>query len=270
MPYLDHVAPVNAEGPGRPARPEERLNELSVLRYGTLRGSGGAQPRGLVSAFLGDFHKVNKASGSAPTATSYWMGSRTSGMLAVPVLWEPWTNPWRVNKADAPAGSTFPDGLTCEELSQFKCKYSDRFPAYNSRWRQPFEGAGINWGVLEQVLNSPPGHRISLRMRSLAVWYAPAFFIPTVIGGCGAHQRYYVGDLDRTHRAYNPRQRLDTHLQMASHVRLDGRRRSVCFTALFRPASEGTFEGWARKQAGMEHFREAFGCWISKAGRESG
>ncbi|KAH7305414.1 hypothetical protein B0I35DRAFT_483782 [Stachybotrys elegans] len=45
---------------------------------------------------------------------------------------------------------------------------------------------------------------------------------------------------------------------MASRVRLDGSHRSVCFMALFKPASEDTSEGWARAEA------EAFRLWINK------
>ncbi|KAG8426350.1 hypothetical protein J3459_008262 [Metarhizium acridum] len=83
--------------------------------------------------------------------------SCTSSMLAVPVLWESWANPLRVKTADEPVEVTVSDGLTCEELSQFKYEYLERLPTYNPRWRQPFEEAGINWGLLEKELSSPSG-----------------------------------------------------------------------------------------------------------------
>ncbi|RSL77281.1 hypothetical protein CEP52_017727 [Fusarium oligoseptatum] len=71
----DHVRLANAEGLGWPAKAEECLGELSLAKYGILGGDGDAQPRELVSTFLSDFHEANKAPGSAPSATSYWMGS---------------------------------------------------------------------------------------------------------------------------------------------------------------------------------------------------
>ncbi|KAH7111406.1 hypothetical protein EDB81DRAFT_926221 [Dactylonectria macrodidyma] len=71
----DHVRLANAEGLGWPARAVECLEKLSDLKYGILGGDGDAQPRELVSTFLSDFHEANKAPGSAPSATSYWMGS---------------------------------------------------------------------------------------------------------------------------------------------------------------------------------------------------
>lgn len=199
--------------------------------------------------------------------------SCTSSMLAVPVLWEAWANPLRVKTADESVEVTVSDGLTCEELSQFKHKHLGWLSIYNPRWRQPFEEAGINWGLLEKVLSSPFGRRIALRARGLAVLYALVFFIPKGIGGCGIHESCYVDNLDRTYRAQIPRQRLGAYLQMASRVRPGApgaRRRSVCFMALFKPMSEDTSEGWAQaeaeaqKQAELEYFREAFGFWVNK------
>ncbi|KAM6514114.1 hypothetical protein FALCPG4_015276 [Fusarium falciforme] len=470
----DHVRLANAEGLGWPARAEECLDKLSIVKYGILGGDGEAQPRELVSTFLSDFHEAKKAPGSAPSATSYWMGSVliwltrdvlsrsrfeaaicaavaegravlgkrefrvvvfsirhfvlvrvmpgivfhskryalwtrpataeisyidtqlsaqleseqlespfqrsttlensvnyggpgdsdwvsdnhqhgfealarfflsassplesrpfkalgelamdreftvvnqfegeldllqfldpieiehrglfpqlnrentidgrvrcilvvrasssscTSSMLAVPVLWEAWANPLRVKTADESVEVTVSDGLTCEELSQFKHEHLGLLPIYNPRWRQPFEEAGINWGLLEEVLSSPFGRRIALRARGLAVLYALVFFIPKGIGGCGIHESCYVDNLDRTYRAQIPRQRLGAYLQMASRVRPGARRRSVCFMALFKPTSEDTSEGWAQaeaeaqKQAELEYFREAFGFWINE------
>ncbi|RMJ03715.1 hypothetical protein CDV36_014759 [Fusarium kuroshium] len=71
----DHVRLANAEGLGWPARAEGCLDTLSLIKYGILGGHGDAQPRELASTFLSDFHEANKAPGSAPSVTSYWMGS---------------------------------------------------------------------------------------------------------------------------------------------------------------------------------------------------
>ncbi|KAI8710578.1 hypothetical protein NCS52_01558100 [Fusarium sp. LHS14.1] len=70
-----HVRLVNAEGLGWPTTAHECLDELSIVKYGILGADGEAQARELVSTFLSDFHEANKAPGSAPSATSYWMGS---------------------------------------------------------------------------------------------------------------------------------------------------------------------------------------------------
>ncbi|TVY74168.1 hypothetical protein Focb16_v006128 [Fusarium oxysporum f. sp. cubense] len=64
----------NAEGLGWPTTAYKSLGHLSVAKYGILGGDGDAQPRELVSTFLSDFHEACKAPGSAPYATSYWMG----------------------------------------------------------------------------------------------------------------------------------------------------------------------------------------------------
>lgn len=198
--------------------------------------------------------------------------SCTSSMLTVPVLWEAWANPLLVKTADEPVEVIVSDGFTCQELSQFKYKHLGWLPHYNPRWRQPFEEAGINWGLLEKVLSSPSGRRLAMRARGLAILYAVVFFIPKGIGGCGIHQSCYIDHLDRTHRTQIPRQRLGAYLQMATRVRQGAsgaHRRSVCFMALFKPTSEDTSEGWAQaeaeaqKQAELEYFREAFGLWIN-------
>ncbi|KAH7304381.1 hypothetical protein B0I35DRAFT_445166 [Stachybotrys elegans] len=70
----DHLRVVNAEGLGWSTRVGECLRELSLVKYGILGGDGDARPRELVSTFLSDFHEAKKAPGSAPSATSYWMG----------------------------------------------------------------------------------------------------------------------------------------------------------------------------------------------------
>lgn len=71
----DHIRLANAEGLGWPTTADECLGELSIVKYGILGGDDEAQPRELVSTFLSDFHEANKAPGSAPSDTSYWMGS---------------------------------------------------------------------------------------------------------------------------------------------------------------------------------------------------
>ncbi|KAG8426351.1 hypothetical protein J3459_008263 [Metarhizium acridum] len=56
----DHVRLADAEGLGWPARAEECLDKLSVLKYGILGGDGDARPRELVSTFLSDFHEPTR------------------------------------------------------------------------------------------------------------------------------------------------------------------------------------------------------------------
>ncbi|TVY74159.1 hypothetical protein Focb16_v006127 [Fusarium oxysporum f. sp. cubense] len=187
-------------------------------------------------------------------------------MLTVPVLWEQWANPLRV-KTDVQL--PLPDGFANVALEEFKREHLYRLLTNKPGWRQPFEEAGINWGLLEKVLSSPCDRRIASRARGLAVLYALVFFIPKGIGGCGAHQSCYFDDLDRMFRAQIPRQPLGAYLQIASRVRPDGSRRSVCFLTLFKPVSEDTSEGWTRAeaeacaQAEVEYFREAFEFWIN-------
>ncbi|KAF6513117.1 hypothetical protein HZS61_007375 [Fusarium oxysporum f. sp. conglutinans] len=66
---------VDAEQLKLPYTAVDRMDKLTRIAYGILEGGGNQQPRELVPTLLSGYHDGRKSPGSAPSTTSYWMGS---------------------------------------------------------------------------------------------------------------------------------------------------------------------------------------------------
>ncbi|KAF5724933.1 f-box domain-containing protein [Fusarium mundagurra] len=66
---------VDAEQLKLPYTAVDRMDKLTRIAYGILEGDGSQQPRELVPTLLSGYHDGRKSPGSAPSTTSYWMGS---------------------------------------------------------------------------------------------------------------------------------------------------------------------------------------------------
>ncbi|KLP05345.1 Uncharacterized protein LW94_1882 [Fusarium fujikuroi] len=66
---------VDAEQLKLPYTAVDSMDKLTRMAYGILEGDGSQQPRELVPTLLSGYHDGRKPPGSAPSTTSYWMGS---------------------------------------------------------------------------------------------------------------------------------------------------------------------------------------------------
>ncbi|KAF5969334.1 hypothetical protein FCOIX_10932 [Fusarium coicis] len=66
---------VNAKQLQWPCTAVDRMDKLTRIAYGILEGDGSQQPWELVPTLLSGYHDGRKPPGSAPSTTSYWMGS---------------------------------------------------------------------------------------------------------------------------------------------------------------------------------------------------